>query len=397
MRIPGQARILAAFVCLPVTLGLPGCSSPPPLLTFEDYEAAFDQAIEAYYVRCMQVDPSRASLLSQSSSSLLGVPPDFAQVIDSEIMAGNVVLTTACFAPLATAPCDVTDAFASISDCTQYGGQQFIPQIPPGNECRFQGECVGGYCDLGNTTRPCGTGVCSPYLTIGTACGAGMGLCDPAQASCWNGSCRQRPTAGPCQSDADCAASSTCAATPGAASPGQCVSRQSDLSPGTQCNPGQVPGGCQAGSRCLAQADGSYACTVTLSAGSACTSTTQCSGSLVCAFPQGMNNPGVCQPEGVVGSPCTDPGSICELTLYCSVASGTCMDAAALDQACEVLPQGSGQGQACVAGQCVSSGGMAATCQPLAGLGGACTVDGDCQSGVCSLSKTCVSICAPLS
>lgn len=355
---------------------------------FADYAAAFNQAVEDYYIRCNQVEAARAPLLSRSS--LLAVAPELRQVIDDEIKIGRVRLSADCFAALKTASCDVIEGLSQITDCTVQGGKQLVPQVKPGQECRLQGECIGGFCDLGAVKRPCGTGVCTPYLTTGTACGTGKGQCDPAQSSCVGGVCRARATSGACQSDADCAVTSACKLVAGQ---GTCVAREVGLLTGAACNAGQLPSGCKSGDRCLLQPDGtSYACTATKGRGSTCQSTSECSGSLVCVFPA-AGQPGVCRDKGKTGDACKDAGSICQLTLVCG-SGGTCQGAAEPGQACDAA-QG---GQACLSGQCkADTAGGAATCHDPLSIGGTCQSGSDCQSGVCDRTNHCVSVCAPLS
>lgn len=385
-------RILRFARGLPLIPLLCACSAQEPVLNFTDYRAAFNQAISDYFQRCGVVDASRASLVSKTS--LLAVAPELQATIDAEVRIGRVQLSTTCFAALKDAPCDISEGYAAIQSCT-IEGKQYLPQVPLGRLCRLQGECIGGYCDLGVSRKPCGTGVCTAYLPVGTSCTTGR--CDPAQGTCWSGVCRARGgNMEPCLSDLDCNTQSTCkSATQGA--PRVCTAREANLGVGSTCDAGQIPDGCGVGGRCVAPEPGmAPVCVRGKSDGSACYSTQECQGTSVCVGADAAaRRPGNCQGQGRPGDSCAGAGSICQLTLYCEPATKTCQPAAENGQSCARDPQA--PGQACLSGQCVAEG-MAATgvCTDRGGDGAPCKSPGDCQSGVCGAGGLCASVCAAL-
>lgn len=382
-RIPALALCALVAACQ---------SADPPGLNYTDYRAAFTQAISSYFQRCGVVAADRAGLLGDTP--LLAVAPELQATIDAEVKIGRVKLSTDCFASLATAACDISEAYAAIQGCT-IDGKQYIPQVPLGRLCRLQGECIGGYCDLGAVRKPCGTGVCTAYLRVGTACGTGLGRCDPDQATCWEGTCRVRGAPGSsCLSDSDCDAQSTCKSV-GQDGARLCAARQKDLPPGSSCDAGQIPDGCGSGARCVAPEPGlSPVCIRGKADGSACYSTQECQGTSVCAGADAAaKKPGACQRQGQLGDSCAATGSVCQLTVYCDAQKKTCQPAAVLGAACVRDPQA--PGQACLSGQCVTDGG-GAVCRDRQPDGSPCQSPGDCLSGVCSTGGLCSSVCAPL-
>ncbi len=382
----------SVFVRFLLLLPLCSCQTDPPVLNFTDYRSAFNNSIAEYFQRCGVLDSSRAPQLQHTS--LLAVAPELEATINQEVGIGRVQLTTDCFSSLGTAACDISDAFAAIQDCIT-GGKEYLPQVGPGGLCRLQGECMGGYCDLGAVKRPCGTGNCGAYLPPGTQCGIGKGQCNPDQSTCGDdGVCHKRGGPGSsCASDAECDTSSFCHGD------GQghrtCAARKKNLATGSTCDPGQVPSSCKGGDRCLQQLPATtYACTTGKPTGASCFGTLDCAGSMVCVGADLVSmKAGACRPQGKIGDACNqDQGAVCQLTLYCSPASGTCKAAGDVGGACEGLPGG----QSCLTGQCSALNGSG-TCQDTSSDGGPCAADNDCKSGVCN-AKTlaCSSVCAPL-
>ena len=304
-------------------------------------------------------------------------------------------LTTDCFAPLATASCDISDALAAIADCTT-GGKEYQPQVTPGGLCRLQGECIGGFCDLGAVKRPCGTGNCSAYLPTGTQCGVGKGQCDPAVSECADdGLCHKLGGPGStCRSNSDCDTTSFCQS--GAMGSRNCAIRKSNLPSGSSCDPGQVPSQCKAGDRCVQSLPATdFICITGKPVGAPCLLGAECAGTSVCVGADVANTkPGACQAQGKLGDSCNvDQGAICELTLYCSMASATCKAAGDIGDPCE----GVIGGQSCLSGRCSAPMNGSGTCLDTVPDDSPCTIGSDCKSGVCSTkSLTCVSVCAPL-
>lgn len=380
-----MGRVIAALLLLLV--GACQQDEPPPL-NFNDYKLAFNMAISSYFQRCGLLDPGRAKKLEQTG--LLSVAPDLQTIINEEVQKGRTRLTTDCFAPLASAPCNISDAYATIEDCIQ-GGKEYIPQVKPGQLCRLQGECIGGFCDLGAVKKPCGMGVCTAYVKIGNPCGTGpgKGRCNPDEASCWMGTCRARGAQGDCVTDVDCAASSTCRSMSGGGR--QCGPRQKDLPTGSTCDPGQSPAGCKGTDRCIQSSGDPMSashCTPTRNAGQPCLMATECGGSLVCSGADlGKGTMGQCRAQGAMGQSC-DADSICQLTLYCSPMTNTCQPAGETGAPCEMAAVG---GQACLNGLC--DGGV---CRALGPEGSSCQSGADCSSGICDRTNHCSAVCARL-
>lgn len=382
-------RSLACLI-LPAILGA-ACNATPeePVINFTQYRAAFTAVVTDYFKRCGMLEAGREAQLAQMS--LLAVPPELQAVIDEEVMIGRARLKTDCFAPLKDASCDVNEAFATIAGCLT-GGKQFSPQVGAGKLCRLQGECIDGFCDLGAVKKPCGTGVCSPYLKTGTQCGAGKGQCNPDKDSCWSEVCRARGGAGAeCATDGDCDAASFCRGDSGGKR--SCASRQSNIGTGASCDPAQLPDGCKAGDRCTESAPGKgdYACRTGRDEGGACFTTLDCKGGLFCGGADvAMGKQGQCKKQGRQGDGCAS-GGVCQLTLYCS-KEGTCRAAGTAGSSCD----GVAGSASCLAGFCTATMTQSGVCQDLKVDGSSCAASSECRSGACDRSGTCGTVCAPL-
>ncbi len=234
----------------------------------------------------------------------------------------------------------------------------------PGEACRFDLECAGGYCDTADAATSCGypavlsdlaSFMCMNTGDVCAACVAYAGV---------NASC----------DGVRCGADLRCANLGTQANPDlRCLRR--DLGVGQTCFT-TTSGFCAFGLHCVGPS-GMSTCVVDAAEGETCATgndlplaAPRCGNGLLCEG-------GTCQPYSVsgLGEACDNTGRLCPLGSFCSNAS-----------ICVALPSG---GEPCLQNLCdpdhICVGN---TCAPRSAEGSACTSGGECATGLACTGAT---------
>ncbi len=273
-------------------------------------------------------------------------------------------------APADDARCPVITCAASSTTCATYAETQSFDRCQSVGVCKTAcdpltvaldtvcAEVAPGISGVCNETGDC----VDPRSALGLACQSDL---DCAEGTCVDSVCCNEACGAACES---CDAAGACAADPDGTNCGdglQCFGRGACLSPNGAA--------CQTAAEC-----GSGNCEPATGGGSACCEA-PCADGLLC------NGDGACiSPESDLGAGCTDDtqciGARCVDGVCCDSECGAACEACNVpgqEGRCSAAAPG-GVDPLCAAGrQCGGRG------QCLLGLGGACTLNGECRSGEC--------------
>ena len=295
----------------------------------------------------------------------------------------GVCCDTAC-----NGQCQACDIAGRVGTCSP---------VPSGGEphsarpsCTNDGSGCGGVCDGVDTSvcaypaqeTSCRSGSCTGGVAILGASCDGNGHCPGEQTQgCGSFACGATACNGDCQSDADCATGSYCAA-------GVCTPRQNNggtCSTSDQCQSGECVDGVCCNSACDGQCE---ACDVAGQVGTCSPTTGAPHGSRTACATDGTDCGGAC--NGALATACTYPNAttqcradsctngVASAATFCDgngacpgVTQTSCGPFACAGNACGTSCTGDGQcasGASCVAGACVTNGTPGTF--KLAGAGG---------------------------
>ncbi len=303
-------------------------SAGPP--TPQAFDLALAQTFCGYDVRCGSRGASEQAKCEQDAAPLRATyPPGYslADAVAAGRLAYDPAAAQACVDAWAKAGCTVDQQILANTACDGV----FTPAVAPGGACRWDGECVGGWCD-GSLEAGC-AGTCKALLVEGAACDpsddrcAGADFCHPDAKTCT----ARAGLGAACSPSARCQHGLFCLSDPapdgGAPDAG--------APPATCRAPGQVGDGCAVfffgNDTCTPElyCDDSVAapvCRARVGAGASCPSFAACRDGLDCV---GLSSqaPGRCSPNLDLGAAC-DPSldeSGCPLDTRCDAAAKKCL------------------------------------------------------------------------
>ena len=285
-------RLLAAALALALALAA-SCERVAfaPSLPYDEYRAAYEQALCEWYQRCAFEESVDACRASRSFDR----PGHYR---DAAIAAGTILYhgdkAFACIEEMAGLGCELGVSFAAAaSSCLDV----FEGAVPPEEPCLVDDECaldgVCGFQSAGDAPM-CITGRCRILpgpLEIGDPCGVGIAQCGP---------------------------DSFCAFDPNTGQSTVCTAR---LAIGEPC----ADGACAAGSYCAYDLN-TYeptVCTALPAEGEPC-GDTSCAPGLTCASSQ-EGVPPTCVAPAPLGAACLPNGGTCDhVSAWCNPATATC-------------------------------------------------------------------------
>lgn len=286
---------------------------------------------------------------------------DIRRSVDAKHMRYEPLNAKACIEAVKKSPCDpIAMTLFVRSHCETV----IAPRVEAYGECLGDDECLGGRCVI-----PAGAcrGACEPYLPVGADCREDATVCDPTVHFCDGAHCAARRDRGDtCDDDSTCLHELRCV-------DGKCA---------PQPRPGRGET-CDATLRICRDAAfcSGGMCAARVGDGETCASPDGCKSGFVCAG-YDLDVPGVCRKPSPLGGTCVTAAMItgCALSSLCD--NGVCVAGesfAGWNDTCAITP--------CIGDELVC---QTSVCVLPSGIGGVCSLDTDCTSGLRCVERQCL-------